>query len=265
MINIITLRNIAKMEYIKNTENYNKKHRDIFDRIKNKEGELKEAPFSKNKKIQEELTALYDMLNEYQVLEIIDTSNQAAEILINPKYASLLSKNSKKLENDNLGKTELLKTIQETDLFANMWIDLYSISSENVVSDLNHFAVAFDLVLDLIASRNCSNLDSLIRFNDEFTKIDSSLAEEIYKKVQTLGKDKTMTLLDDFTSEESLFSTLPMGYKANRFEELINTEVNDSFGFFENSNFIDDVKMFDLPDNIIRFAKIKTLNKKQEK
>lgn len=221
MINFDNLRNFAENEYIKQNDNYISKYYDLLEEEKKLKNTLKIANISEKDTVRKQLEEIHELLSEYLTLGLIDVSQKSFELLNNPKYLPLLAEKAKELGNPNLAKTELIKTIQELELFSNMWTDLCINSEENILKDLNKFLVGYDIILDLISKEYGDNIVNVVVFNRKFSNCDMSLAAVLYDRVNKFGKARTMELLNDCVNGINP-NIISMDYKTSIFSNYEN-------------------------------------------
>lgn len=239
MIDIAELRSVAKVELAKKDNNSVLNHVVLA---------CEYSKLLKNKltsKDIEKLTELKEQMEEALYMQYIETIDVMIELLTSPGHVTTLARRSNILGNDNLKNEKLMMMIQETGLFKRMWKD-YSRVKKDVADSilLDRYIPVYDMVLNNLFKNHCNNLQSLVDFNNQFQRFDGSLVDDLLTKVNELGSDKTMQLLNDFSSNAGPFAKLPIGYRAVRFDSLENTTIDEKLNFFSDQRFSYDVKKY---------------------
>ena len=195
----------------------------------------------------EKLVKLKGQMEEALYMQYIEITDVMIDLLTSPSYVSTLVQHSSLLGNNHFKNEELMMAIQETGLFRRMWEDYSNVKKD--IPDtvlINRYIIVYHMVLDNLFQNHCSNLQSLVDFNNQYQRFDGSLVDDLLKKSHELGSNKAMQLLTDFSSDLGPFSKLPIGYRAVRFSSLENTTIDENLNFFSDRRFSYDVKKYDM-------------------
>jgi len=235
MINVGELNKLAYKEYLKEKDNSTAQTLELCKKMSQLKKEAINATDRAYRHMKyDELLGVYGKIEQLSIERISETSYKAVEMLTDAKYTNVLSRNSKALGNKNLKETELMNGISSFGLFSDMWEDLIAKNDDHPSDNLEKFAVAVDLIIDSLVEGKGNGLIGMVVFNRAFSKTDKSLVEDLYEKSELLGKAKTISLLSDSVSENSLFAKLPVDYKVQKFIDAT-AEVSMS-GLTEGSN-----------------------------
>lgn len=253
MINIAELRAVAKVELAKKDNNSILTHRILlreYNELSQKENLTNEE--------EERLISLKDEIEEALIMQYLEIDDVVIELLTDPNHIDLLAQRSCCLGNIVFTDKELMEKVLKTGLFSQMWEDFSK--TNNTTADsilLGEFVNVYDMVLNHIKLNEGKNLSDLVEFNNQYQRFDGSLVNDLLDKIGTLGEDKTLQLLNDFSSSTSSFAKLPIGYRAIRFSSLENTMIDENLDFYTNRRFMYDVKKYgmdNMADEIIETA-----------